>query len=102
MMDAVAGVIPFKAKPGQGAEVARLIAAALPHVEAESGTPLWLVLRSNADADTVFLVDLFSGPNGRDAHMKGEAAKLIFATVPPLLEAEPVIHPADVVARKGA
>jgi len=34
--------------------------------------------------------------------MKGEAAKLIFATVPRLLEAEPVIHPADVVARKGA
>lgn len=101
-MTTVAGVISFKARRGQGDEVARRIAAALPHVEAELGTPLWLVLRSNADADTVFLVDLFTDPAARDAHMIGEAARLIFATVPPLLEAEPAIHPADVIARKGA
>lgn len=100
-MDTVAGVIPFKAKPGQGAEVARLIAAARPHVDAEPGTPLWLVLRSNADPDTVFLVDLFRDAAGREAHLNGEAAKLIFATVPPLLEVEPVIHPADLIAGKG-
>jgi quinol monooxygenase YgiN len=101
MMSTVAGVIPFKAKQGQGAEVARLIAAALPHVEGEAGTPLWLVLRSNFEPDTVFLVDLFSDAAARDAHLKGEAAQLIFATVPPFLAAEPVIHPADLIAKKG-
>jgi quinol monooxygenase YgiN len=101
-MGTVAGVIQFKAKAGQGSEVARLIAAALPHVEQERDTPLWLVLRSNADPDTVFLADLFTGAAGRDAHMQGEAAKLIFATVPPLLEGPPVIHPADLIASKGA
>ena len=100
-MGTVAGVIEFKAKAGQGGEVARLIAAALPHVEQESETPIWFVLHSNADPDTVFLVDLFTSAAGRDAHMHGEAAKLIFATVPPLLEASPVIHPADLIARKG-
>ncbi|MBA2125192.1 antibiotic biosynthesis monooxygenase [Hyphomicrobium methylovorum] len=100
-METVAGVIPFKAKVGQGETVARLIAAALPHVENEPGTPLWLVLRSNTDPDMIFLVDLFSGTAGRDAHMTGEAAKLIFATVPPYLEAAPEIHPADVIASKG-
>lgn len=100
-MKAVAGIIPFKAKAGQGAEVARLISAALPHVEREAGTVTWLVLRSNADPDTVFLVDVFADEAGREAHMSGEAAKLIFATVPPLLEADPVIHPADLVAQKG-
>ncbi len=101
-MGTVAGVIEFKAKAGQGGEVARLIAAALPHVQKESETPLWLVLRSNADPDSVFLVDLFVGAGGRDAHMKGEAAKLIFATVPRLLEGPPVVHPADLIASKGA
>ncbi len=101
-MTTVAGVISFKARPGQGNEVARHIAAALPYVEAEPGTPLWLVLRSSADADTVFLVDLFTDPAARDAHMTGEAAKLIFAVLPPLLEGNPVIHPADVIVRKGA
>jgi hypothetical protein len=50
----------------------------------------------------VFLVDLFAGAHGRDAHTKGEAAKLIFATVPLLLEGPPVVHPADLIASKGA
>ncbi|MFD1704721.1 putative quinol monooxygenase [Methylopila henanensis] len=100
-MKTVAGIIPFKAKIGQGAEVARLIAAALPHVEAESGTPLWLVLHSNADPDTVFLVDLFDSADAREAHLSGKAAEQIFATIPPLLEIEPMIHPADLIARKG-
>jgi quinol monooxygenase YgiN len=100
-MGTVAGVIEFKAKVGQGAEVARLIAAALPHVEQESETPIWFVLHSNADPDTVFLVDLFTSAAGRDAHMHGEAAKQIFATVPPLLEVLPIIHPADLIAKKS-
>ncbi len=91
----------IKAKPGQGNELARNIAAALPYVEAESGTPLWLVLRSNTDADTVFLVDLFTDAAAREAHMTGEAAKLIFAVIPPLLQGRPSIHPADVIVRKG-
>src|SRR5258708_39983859 len=100
-MSTVAGVIPFKAKSGQGAEVARLISAALPRVENEAGTPLWLGLRSNADPDTVFLVDLFVDPAARGAPLNGEAAKLIFATGPPLLELSPAIHPARRVAPKG-
>jgi len=100
-MSTVAGVIPFKAKSGQGEKVASLIAAALPHVENEPATPLWLVLRSAADPDLIFLVDLFSNAAGRDAHLAGEAAKLIFATVPEHLESDPVIHPADLIAAKG-
>ena len=60
-------------------------------------------IRALATPDTlVFLVDLFTDADGRAAHMKGEAAKLIFATVPPLLAAEPVIHPADLIALKAA
>ena len=100
-MSAVAGVIVFKAQPGQGAEVARRISSALPAAQAESGTPLWLVLHSNADPDTVFLVDLFTGTESRNAHMQGDAAGQIFATVPPLLAADPELHPSDVIAHKG-
>lgn len=101
-MTTPAGVITFKAKTGQGEEVARLISAALPHVEREAGTLTWLVLRSNADPDEVFLVDLFADAASREAHMNGEAAKLIFSTVPELLAARPAIHPADLLARKDA
>ncbi len=100
-MSIVAGVISFKAKPGRGAELAKTIAAALPDVEKEAGTPLWLVLRSNADPEIVFLVDLFQGAESRNAHMSGDAAKLIFATVPDLLAEHPSMHPADLIAVKG-
>lgn len=99
-MSNIAGVISFKAKPGQGEDVTRLIANALPHVEREPGTLTWLVLRSEADPDLVFLVDLFSNTASRNAHMNGEAAKQIFATVPPLLAEPPVLHPATVTASK--
>jgi quinol monooxygenase YgiN len=101
-MNTVAGVIAFKAKPGKGAEVGQLIAAALPAVNAEFGTPLWLVLRSDADPDQLFLVDLFSDTTSRDSHMTGKAAELIFKTVPPLLASQPSIHAAQLVASKGA
>ncbi|MDM9627796.1 putative quinol monooxygenase [Rhizobium sp. S152] len=100
-MSKVGGVIPFKAKPGQGGEVARLISSALPHVEREPGTLTWLVLRSDADPDLVFLVDLFADDESRTVHMHGEAAKQIFATVPPLLAEPPSVHPATVAAAKG-
>lgn len=98
-MTKVAAVVAFKAKPGYGGEVARLIAAALPSVQAEAATEIWLVLRSDADEDTVFLVDIFSDAAGRDEHMAGEAAKLIFATVPPHLAGDPAIHPCEVIVQ---
>ena len=101
-MTRTAGVIIFKAKPGLGEEAAGRIAAALPEVEAETGTTLWLVLRSKAEADTIFLVDLFDSEASLNAHMTGSAASLIFATVPELLAAEPELHPSEVTASKPA
>lgn len=100
-MNTAAGLIVFKALPGAGAEVAHQIAAALPAVQAEDGTPLWLLLQSGADADTLFLVDLFKGVEGREAHMQGSAAKWIFEKVPGLLASAPEIHPAELLAAKG-
>ncbi|XSG82097.1 MAG: putative quinol monooxygenase [Methyloligella sp. ZOD6] len=100
-MDQMAGVISFKAKPGKGIDVARALSAALPHVKEETGTSLWLILHSEVDPDTLFLVDLFRDSASRDAHMQGEAAKLIFDTVPTLLAEDPGIHPARLVTQKG-
>ncbi|MCB4770098.1 hypothetical protein LGR54_15895 [Ancylobacter sp. Lp-2] len=92
----------FKARPGLGEEAARRIADALPAVEAEAGTTLWLVLRSHTDVDKIFLVDLFDSEASLDTHMSGSAASQIFATVPELLAVEPELHPSAVVASKPA
>ena len=100
-MSIVAGVVSFKAKPGKGTELAHAIAAALPHVEKEQGTPLWLVLHSNAEPEVVFLVDLFNSPEDRNTHMSGDAARQIFAAIPELLAEQPALHPSDLVAHKG-
>jgi quinol monooxygenase YgiN len=99
-MTHVAGVIVFKAKSGLGEELSRRISDALPAVKNEKGTTLWLVLRSRTDSDTVFLVDLFDGDDSLEAHMNGDAAKMIFATVPDLLACEPEMHPSQVIASK--
>ncbi|MBN8923752.1 MAG: antibiotic biosynthesis monooxygenase [Rhodanobacter sp.] len=101
-MTRTAGVVVFTARPGQGEEAAKRIAAALPAVEKEAGTMLWLVLRSKADADRIFLVDLFDSDESLDAHMTGRAAAQIFATVPELLAAEPELHPSTVISSKPA
>ncbi|MGH6754744.1 MAG: putative quinol monooxygenase [Bradyrhizobium sp.] len=101
-MTRVAGVVVFKAKPGLVEEAAKRIAAALPAVEAEAGTTLWLVLRSNVDADKIFLVDLFESEGSLNAHMSGSAASQIFGTVPELLATEPELHPSTVIASKPA
>ena len=101
-MTRVAGVVVFKAKPGLGEEAAKRIAAALPAVEAQAGTTLWLVLRSNVDADKIFLVDLFESEGSLNAHMSGSAASQIFGTVPELLATEPELHPSTVIASKPA
>lgn len=99
-MTKVAGVVVFKAKPGLGGEAAARIAAALPAVKAEVGTTLWLVLRSSADEDKIFLVDLFDNEGSLNTHMTGSAASQIFATVPEFLEVDPELHPSVVIASK--
>lgn len=101
-MTRVAGVIIFQAKPGMGEETAMKIAAVQPEVEAEPGTTQWLVLRSNTNPDSIFLVDLFDSETSLNAHMAGQAASQIFATVPELLAAEPELHPSVIIAGKFA
>lgn len=101
-MTTVASVVIFHARSGLGEEVARRIAAVQPAVEAEAGTTLWLALRSHADPDRIFLVDLFDSEGSLNAHMSGSAAGQIFATVPELLASEPELHPSAVIAAKHA
>ena len=101
-MTKVAGVLAFKAKAGKGAELAQRIAAAKPHVEKEQGTLTWLVLHSNADPETVFLVDVFADSPSLDAHMAGDAARQILGSVPELLAEEISMHPSAIVSAKGA
>lgn len=100
-MSQVAAIVTFKAQPGKGNAVAQLVAAALPHAEAEQAMPVWLVLQSETDPDTVYIVDVFANAAGRDAHLQAAAATQILATVPALLAALVDIAPQRLIAAKG-
>lgn len=100
-MSRVAAVVTFKAQPGKGAEVARLVGAALPHALNEKPMPLWLVLHSETDPDIVHIVDVFDDVAGRDNHLRDQTAAQIIATVPPHLAAPLDIAPMRLIAAKG-
>lgn len=100
-MTHTAAIVTFKAQPGKGNEVARLVAAALPHANAEHPMLVWLVLQSEKDPDLVYIADVFVDAAGRDAHLKAAAAAQILATVPPHLAVPVDIAPMKLLAAKG-
>ncbi|NVD70487.1 antibiotic biosynthesis monooxygenase [Duganella sp. BJB1802] len=100
-MSQTAAIVTFKAQPGKGNEVARLVAAALPHAKTEQPLLVWLILQSETDPDTVYIVDVFTDAAGRDAHYKDAAAAQIMATVPPYLASPLDISPLKLVVAKG-
>ncbi|HWZ49714.1 MAG TPA: hypothetical protein VNX00_15975 [Herbaspirillum sp.] len=100
-MTKVAAIVTFKAKPGKGDEVARLVGAALPHAKNEQPMPLWLVFQSEVDPDIVHIVDVFVDSAGRDNHLKDQTAAQIIATVPPHLASPLDIAPMRLIAAKG-
>ena len=59
------------------------------------------MLHSQHRSRKVLLADLFGGIESRSEHMQSDDAGQIFATVPPLLAADPELHPSGVIAHKG-
>jgi quinol monooxygenase YgiN len=91
-------VVRLTAKAGKEDELHSFLAGALPLANAESGTPIWLALRT--DASTFWIVDAFPGDAERQAHLQGEIAAALMARADELLDGAPEINPADVLAAK--
>jgi len=100
-MTKVAAVVTFDAQPGKGAEVARLIADALPQAQNEAPMPLWLVLHSEEQPDIVHIVDVFVDQEGRNNHLRDATAAKILSAVPEHLAKPVQISPMHLVAAKG-
>jgi quinol monooxygenase YgiN len=100
-MSKTAAIVTFKAQAGKGNEVARLIGDALPEATAEHPMPLWLVLQSETDADTVYIVDVFVDAAGRDAHLAAPTATRIIAAVSEHLAAPIDIAGMKLISAKG-
>lgn len=96
-----AGIVRFTAQPGKGAEVAALVAAALPEALTETGMPVWTVLHSHQEPDVVYIIDIFRTPEDRSAHLSLQTAARIVPSISPLLALPPSVGSADLLASKG-
>lgn len=91
-------VVKLTAKPEAADEVAGFLTDALALANDESGTPVWMSLRT--DATTFWIVDAFPGDAERQAHLGGPIAAALMANADRLLSAPPEINQAEVLAIK--
>ncbi|HEY4133458.1 MAG TPA: antibiotic biosynthesis monooxygenase [Gemmatimonadaceae bacterium] len=97
-METVGILAVVEAKPGKEKDVEAFLKSALPLAQAESQTVRWYALKLGPSTFGIF--DTFADQNGRDAHLKGEIAKALFAHAEELLAKPPQIQQADIIAVK--
>ena len=91
-------VVKMIAKDDTQDEVAGFLAGALELANAESGTLIWMALRT--DDSTFWIVDAFPGDTERQAHLDGPIAAALMENADRLLASPPEILKADVLAAK--
>jgi hypothetical protein len=76
------------------------LAGALPLAVDESGTPIWLALKT--DASTFWIVDAFPSDAERQTHLNGPIAAALMGKAEELLAVGPEVGFADVLGAKPA
>jgi quinol monooxygenase YgiN len=79
-------------------EVANFLSGAQRMVEDEPDTTAWFAIRMGPRSFAIF--DAFSSERGRDAHLKGSAAKQLMAKAPQLFVKQPEMQRLDIIADK--
>jgi quinol monooxygenase YgiN len=95
-MDRFALLALLKAKPGKERAVEQFLVSAQPLVLAEMGTTSWYAVKFDDQRYGIF--DTFSDEDGRNAHLNGEVAKLLFARAEELFAEPPVVEMLDIIA----
>jgi quinol monooxygenase YgiN len=101
-MSSTGMVITFTTTAEGADDFAALLSRALPLVEEEAGTVVWIAGRSVDEPATFHLIDAFEDDDARNAHMAGKAAALILGEGGALLADAPTISNLSLVAAKGA
>ena len=91
-------VVKLTAKDDMRDEVASFLAGAVDLANQESGTPIWLALRT--DDTTFWIVDAFPGDTERQAHLSGPIAAALMENADRLLAEPPDIKMADALGAK--
>lgn len=91
-------IVRLEAKPGKEGELAAFLRGALPLVEEEPQTVLWLGVQEGPSSFAIF--DAFRDEEGRQAHLGGAVAAALKARAGDLLARPPEIERVDVLAAK--
>ena len=91
-------VVRLNARQDAAEELAGFLASSVAPANAESGTTVWLALRT--DEQTFWIVDAFPTESDRRAHLDGPIAAALIENAERLLAAPPEILPAAVLAAK--
>lgn len=97
-MDQFAILAILQARPGKESDVEEFLKSARPLVLRETGTLSWFAVRLGSARFAIF--DTFSDEAGRDAHLKGEIARALFANAAELFSAPPQIEQGAILAIK--
>jgi quinol monooxygenase YgiN len=97
-MDRFALLAQLRARPGKESAVEEFLAKARPLVLQETGTTAWYAVRFDSSLYGIF--DTFPDQEGRDAHLNGQIAKLLFTRAEELFAEPPVIQMLEILASK--
>ncbi len=92
-------LVRLVAKPGKGDDLADFVRSALPIVNSEPGTVLWIAYRAD---DVVWIVDASPSEAALQAHLDGDIPKALAARSEELLAQAPEFIFASVLATKPA
>lgn len=98
-MDKLAIWVQMEAKAGKEQEVADFLKSAQTLAEREQGTTSWYAVKIGASKFGIF--DTFADENGRNAHLNGEIAKVLFAKAKELFAKDPEVHKIEILASKA-
>jgi quinol monooxygenase YgiN len=90
----------LEAKAGKEKEVEQFLKSAATLADREQDTVSWYAIKLGPSTFGIF--DTFADQKGRDAHLKGEIAKALFARADELLAKPPAIEQPEIIAVKAA
>lgn len=98
-MDKFALLALLEAKPGKEQELEAFLKSAQPLAVAEPATTTWYAIKLGSSKFGIF--DTFKDEAGRNAHLKGEIAKALFAKAEELLAKPPQVEMLEIMASKA-
>ena len=98
-MDRLALLALLRARPGMERAVEAFLASARPLVLLETGTTSWYAVKFDDSQYGIF--DAFPDDEGREAHLNGQIARLLFARAEELFAEPPVIQMLEILASKA-